>query len=588
MVIKPTRGLYNKEHHMNIRHSSRSSMPSFNAQLYNSNLLRECNNFDDMDVDNAFLDIQRECSYWESDLTNTDDGEFRLSNGSGDMWDTASFNSKYDYIMEDCREGRYNSMLSRYGDMMAYRRWRELDDIMMNDIRKQVSINSLSKSDIRHPLSSGPVMLLNGDLHSGTSNQFPPKIDVNVSSGFKNTRSISFSKRTNESLKRRWCSGRAKSRSAKMPSLLMPAKDHQFYNHPLEELFNHHEEGNLTALPEEIVIKVRNVHPTACLHELHVQRRKLFPKKPTFKTSKYVETQNRGSFSVVCNFEFNGASLWTQHTEQTKSDARLKAARNMLRKLKSITNLTIVLDDEKTSFEHPRCRLLHLHDENPTLYPESPTFQATVCGTASRSRGKSRYINMVCHFQVGKEKLAAFGVAHSKKQAIVQAARNMLKRLFPLGENGKESQGWSEQPLSEKMNTPWKCHFCKIFMTGRKPFLSHLTGRSHVQKMSELQLNVEEENKKLVSVAEEEFEKKEDAKRETALENCLQGLTKELERNKNDDFLSQSDKIFYKNSSSQESQESEMSKSSSSNSEKSEFEVSCSRSSSSLYMKAIE
>merc|ERR1719494_1140863 len=129
---------------------------------------------------------------------------------------------------------------------------------------------------------------------------------------------------------------------------------------------------------------------------------------------------------------------------------------------------------------------------------------------------------MTCHFQVGKEKLATVGAANNRKQAIVQAARNMLKRLFPCEENVKGSQSGKEQASSDRMKTPWTCHFCKIFMTGRKPFLSHLTGRSHIHLMSELGLNAEEENKILLSTAEEAFKKKEETKRNAALKSCTQ------------------------------------------------------------------
>jgi len=104
---------------------------------------------------------------------------------------------------------------------------------------------------------------------------------------------------------------------------------------------------------------------------------------------------------------------------------------------------------------------------------------------------------------VGREKLATVGTANSKKRAIVQAARNMLKRLFPHEENVKGSEAGSEQSLADQIKTPWTCHFCKTSMTGRKPFLAHLTGRSHIHRMSELELNAEEENKILQAAAEE-------------------------------------------------------------------------------------
>jgi len=560
MVIKSARGLYNKENHSIQRHHSLREPVNFNAQLFNSSFLSDFDNYPlDMDVENHFFDVQQECNYWESDFGKMDDVEFGLTNGFGDTYDMAHYDSKVDHMIDETRETRNNSMISRY-DMMAYQRWRELDDIMMNDLKAQVSINTLPRStqrSSRRQHSLGALMIQ--DRKVQPSNQYASTIDVQVSRGIKNTKPLSFSRTTSDSLKMRWCTGRnssGQSQNAKLSSLTNPSAD--------SELFNISEEDKSPALPHEIVIKVRNVHPTACLHELHVKRTKLFPKKPIFKTDKYVEAQNKGSFAVICNLEFNGTSLCTRHSGQTKSDARLKAARNMLLKLKSISNLTILLDDEKTLFEHPRCRLLHLHDTNTTLYPKPPTFQSNVCRVPSCLRGKNRSINMVCNFQVRNEKLAAFGTGHNKKQAIVQAARNMLKRLFPLGVNGKDA---------EKMNTPWKCHFCKKYMTGRKPFLSHLTGRSHLQKMSELQLNVEEQNNKLHAKAEEEFVKREEAKHKSALENCLHELNKELGRSRVEDFCTGQDKMLYKNYRSQVSE-------TSNSSGKSEIEISSSRSSS--------
>jgi len=187
---------------------------------------------------------------------------------------------------------------------------------------------------------------------------------------------------------------------------------------------------------------------------------------------------------------------------------------------------------------------------------------------------------------VGSEKLATIGAANNKKQAIVQAARNMLKRLFPYEENVKDSQAGSEQTSSDRMKTPWTCHFCKIFMTGRKPFLSHLTGRSHIQRMSELELNAEEENKILQAAAEEAWKKKEEAKRSAALKNCTQRGSAQHQPNKNGGFFHHNNAM---NTSSHDSQESEgtCKNASASSSEKSEFEVSYSNSSSGD-MKAIE
>jgi len=118
MVIKSSRGLYNKENHSIQRHYSfREPVSNFNAQLFNSSLLSDLDNFDDsldMDVENAFFDVQQECSYWDSDFGKMDDVEFGLTNGFGDAYDRAQYISKFDHIIDETRESRNNSMISRY------------------------------------------------------------------------------------------------------------------------------------------------------------------------------------------------------------------------------------------------------------------------------------------------------------------------------------------------------------------------------------------------------------------------------------------------------------------------------------------
>jgi len=198
-----------------------------------------------------------------------------------------------------------------------------------------------------------------------------------------------------QTLRRQWFSGRKSAgyhatsnlRSRRSPLAQRSNVDKHFsWKSSVDcQLPNPHIDDELTLLMKKVLIKVRNVHPTACLHELHVQRRELFPNKPTFNTTKFTgRNRKKGSFAVVCNFEINGSKLYTCHNEQTKSDAKMNAARSMLRKLKAIPNLSIILDVERTnsgvfaSFEHPRCQLLHLHDTNPEMYPMSPTFQASL------------------------------------------------------------------------------------------------------------------------------------------------------------------------------------------------------------------
>jgi hypothetical protein len=101
-----------------------------------------------------------------------------------------------------------------------------------------------------------------------------------------------------------------------------------------------------TPLLEKTLIKVRNVHPTTCLHELHLQRRDLFPMQVTFNTSKLSGGTLKDQFAVICNFNFNCRKLYTYHMDQNKSYTKLNAARKMLLKLRAIPNLTILLDEK--------------------------------------------------------------------------------------------------------------------------------------------------------------------------------------------------------------------------------------------------
>merc|ERR1719419_1074455 len=128
---------------------------------------------------------------------------------------------------------------------------------------------------------------------------------------------------------------------------------------------------------------------------------------------------------------------------------------------------------------------------------------------------------MTCWYWVGNEKLKTVGAAHNKKQAIVQAARNMLQLLASPENNTKNMQKVEYIP-PDRTQTPWKCHFCKIFMTGRRPFLSHLEGRCHKQRLSELGMNVHEENIQLREIAEKAFKKTDEWKKKEAIKNGSQ------------------------------------------------------------------
>jgi hypothetical protein len=335
-----------------------------------------------------------------------------------------------------------------------------------------------------------------------------------------------------EALRRQWCSNR---KPVPLQKLKSPVKSQQAseYNGGDQQQLERRpppppQDDLYEPLPENLLVKVRNIHPTPSLHELHVQHPEIFRQKPTFTSVQYGFTlQRRKRFAVLCQFEFNGATLYAQETAPTKSDAKLNAARAMIRKLKHTANVSITLKEESmraaadTSLEHPRCRLLHLHDTQPDIYPQPPTFRASRCRTR-QNIGKSRYTNMICYFQVGTDKLTTVGAAHNKKQAIVQAARNMLRLLALPEHSDKNNQLKVEYTPPDRTQTPWTCHFCKIFMTGRRPFMSHLMGRCHVQRLSELGLNAEDENKILQEMAEKAFKEKEELKKKNAAKNNAQ------------------------------------------------------------------
>jgi len=294
--------------------------------------------------------------------------------------------------MEDLREP-HDDMFSRYENMMPYRRECELDDIIMNEKirRSRSNLNNLEPmgkicSCLYCP-GDAVLAMPHGDIHLAPPGGVVPSMDVSDTRGYSSPMSTQRQSVMNQTLKRQWCS-RRNSPPLNSKTDIRSRTNSTVHNHNRSTINcpipNHPEDDELYPLLEKTLIKVRNVHPTACLHELHVHRRGLFPKKPTFTTTKLANsTRRKCNFAVVCNFEFNGARLYTHHIEQTKSDAKMNAARNMLRKLMSIPNLTLQLDKERTksgalaSFDHPRCQLLHLHDTNPEMYPMSPSFQAS-------------------------------------------------------------------------------------------------------------------------------------------------------------------------------------------------------------------
>jgi len=478
--------------------------------------------------------------------------------GGSYMDDTSSmFGFESDYLITELDDGN----MATYEKMCKYRRELDLQRMMMKKLfEKQVvrdrEIERYLKQNEevnrracgygartrRNPLnrsSASPLLLMPiGEVPSNDNN--PGKLSRTNVNGASNQAERGGQERRgsshtgqlwqapnpeDEALKRQWCSNR---KTGSYPEMKWTVRNQAQFEcrpppPPQDDLYE--------PLPENLLVKVRNIHPTPSLHELHVQHPEIFRQKPTFTSVQYGSApQRRKRFAVLCQFEFNGATLYAQETAPTKSDAKLNAARAMIRKLKHRANVSITLKEESmraaadSSLEHPRCRLLHLHDTQPEIYPQPPTFRASRCRT--QNIGKSWYTNMICYFQVGTDKLTTVGAAHNKKQAIVQAARNMLRLLALPQHSEKNNQLKVEYTPPDRTQTPWTCHFCKIFMTGRRPFMSHLMGRCHVQRLSELGLNAEDENKVLLEMAEKAFKEKEELKKkENAAKNNSQKLS---------------------------------------------------------------
>jgi len=474
--------------------------------------------------------------------------------GGSYMDDTSSmFGFESDYLLSEVDDGN----IATYEKMCKYRRELDVQMMMMKKMfEKQVirdreierylkqneQFNRLGAAPYamrnrRNPMyrsAGGPLLLMPiGEGHSSDNNNAAPinvanpngqaewggpEISASPAGQLQQAPSLE-----DEALKRQWCSNRKQAPHLKIKA---PARNQQQIIErrppppPQDDLYE--------PLPENLLVKVRNIHPTPSLHELHVQHPEVFRQKPTFTSVQYgLTVQRRKRFAVLCQFEFNGATIYAQETAPTKSDAKLNAARAMIRKLKHTANVSIALKEESmraaadTSLEHPRCRLLHLHDTQPDIYPQPPTFRASRCRNR-QNMGKSRYTNMICYFQVGTDKLTTVGAAHNKKQAIVQAARNMLRLLALPEHSDKNNMLKVEYTPPDRTQTPWTCHFCKIFMTGRRPFMSHLMGRCHVQRLSELGLNAEDENKTLQEMAEKAFKEKEELKKKNAVKNSHQ------------------------------------------------------------------
>jgi len=472
-----------------------------------------------------------------------------LDGVSSYMDDNSSmFGFESDYLLSEVDGGS----MATFEKMCNYRRELDLQMMMMKkmfekqDLRDREIERCLKQSwefnrraasygarTRRNSSSASPLLLMpigeanSTDNTAGTLSAANPNGVVNQSEwGKQDRRGSSQSGQLqqvlspeDEALKRQWCSNRKTGSYSKTKATVrnQPQRERRPPPPPQDEIYE--------PLPEELVVKVRNIHPTPSLHELHVQHPEIFRQKPTFTSVQYGYTlQRRKRFAVLCQFEFNGATLYAQETAPTKSDAKLNAARAMIRKLKHTANVSITLKEESmkaaadTSLEHPRCRLLHLHDTQPWTYPQPPTFRASRCRTRENI-GRSRYTNMICYFQAGTDKLTTVGAAHNKKQAIVQAARNMLRLLALPEHSDKNNQLKVEYTPPDRTQTPWTCHFCKIFMTGRRPFMSHLMGRCHIQLLSELGLNAEDENKVLQEMAEKAFKEKEELKKKNAAKN---------------------------------------------------------------------
>jgi len=171
--------------------------------------------------------------------------------------------------------------------------------------------------------------------------------------------------------------------------------------------------------PTPVAIKVTTIHPTTMLHNAHIQNPEFFPRKPEFATTYKTHEEH----TVLCRFSIKDFTLYSQVSDLTKSDAKLMASRAMIEKMKSL-NVLLICDTRTKQVredEHPRCRLMWLHDTYPDTFPNIPHFTTT-------SHPRSSIV-VTCSFNCGDNTLVTKGTGATKKKAIIHAALQMLKAV---------------------------------------------------------------------------------------------------------------------------------------------------------------
>merc|ERR1719233_1610159 len=231
--------------------------------------------------------------------------------GGSYMDDTSSmFGFESDYLLSEVDDGN----MATYEKMCKYRRELDLQMMMMKKMfEKQVvrdreierylkqneqfnrrATGPYGMRNRRNPnmyrSAGGPLLLMPiGEGHSSDSTAALSVANPNGQAEWGG-QEISSSQAgqlqqapnpEDEALKRQWCSNRKTGSNPKMKSAVrnQPQLERRPPPPPQDDLYE--------PLAENLLVQVRNIHPTPSLHELHVQHPEIFRQKPIFTSVEY-------------------------------------------------------------------------------------------------------------------------------------------------------------------------------------------------------------------------------------------------------------------------------------------------------------
>jgi len=191
MVFESRRRRYNEDYMNYSYRSAKKPMQPFNKRSLNPNFVGDMKSFDettDYGYENVLYNLPPERNYGERSYMSDDclDEDLSLRNGTAGMYDITS-SLKYDR-MEDFRERDY--MFCRYENMMADRRKRQLEDIIMKErimrSRSDVDSHESMKQGCSRLYCPGGAVLVtpNGDIHVSPPGQMVPMMDVQVPTSY--------------------------------------------------------------------------------------------------------------------------------------------------------------------------------------------------------------------------------------------------------------------------------------------------------------------------------------------------------------------------------------------------------------------